>query len=185
MSGSTKPAAQRVTVRLPPDFSTQRLSDAERRNLEVVLEFMRTQQPQSPENLSRIAAPGFTMRRGPFANIASILTRQGRLADAAGAYPLEASADCAYEVRDVVIKGEHVWIFARFSARHPSDLARIPPTDVRIEAEQLLIVRVHADKVADVWILADELSIARQLGASIELPGAVIEGNETFQGEAS
>ncbi|WP_368077056.1 ester cyclase [Rhodococcus sp. W8901] len=57
---------------------------------------------------------------------------------------------------------------ATFVATHTGEFLGIPATGRRIEFDEVLIMRVSAGRITEVWALADELSLLEQLGAVVQ-----------------
>jgi steroid delta-isomerase-like uncharacterized protein len=74
--------------------------------------------------------------------------------------------DLHYEVEDIVATEEAVAIRVRMSGTHKGDLFGLPPTNRRVEVEQIQIERIENGRIVEHWRVTDELTLMKQLGAS-------------------
>jgi predicted ester cyclase len=77
-------------------------------------------------------------------------------------------AERAIDVEDIVAAQDRVVARVRFSATHVGELEGIAATGRRIETEHVHIWRVAGDRLAEHWMVRDDLTVLRQLGARIE-----------------
>ena len=73
-------------------------------------------------------------------------------------------ADRELVVEDLIASGDRVVARLRFSATHVGELDGIAPTGRRFEADHVHIWRVADGRLAEHWMLRDDLSTMRQLG---------------------
>ena len=72
--------------------------------------------------------------------------------------------DISVTVEDVITEGDKVAARAAFRAIHQGEYQGIPPTGKEMTVELIGIFRVAEGKIAEAWILRDDLSMMQQLG---------------------
>ena len=77
-------------------------------------------------------------------------------------------ADREVEVEDIVAAQDRVVARVRFSATHVGELEGIAATGRRVETEHVHIWRVAGGRLAEHWMVRDDLTALRQLGARVE-----------------
>lgn len=76
--------------------------------------------------------------------------------------------DRRLDVEDIIAAQDRVVARVRFSAIHVGEIEGIAATGRRVETEQVHIWRVAGDRLAEHWIVRDDLTALRQIGARIE-----------------
>lgn len=80
-----------------------------------------------------------------------------------------AFADLAMDVLDVVETADRLVLAFLMRGRHVGTFASavgdIPATGRRIEVRTIDVLTVEAGKITRIWVVADDLSLLRQLGA--------------------
>jgi predicted ester cyclase len=71
---------------------------------------------------------------------------------------------------DMVAEGDKVAVRATFRGTHEGDLMGLPPTRKTATIPIMLIYRIADGKIAEHWMVADQMSLMQQLGA-IPTPG--------------
>jgi predicted ester cyclase len=66
---------------------------------------------------------------------------------------------------DLVASGDRIVARVRFSATQRGELYGVPATGLRVEVEHVHIWRVAQGRLAEHWMVADDLTALRQLGA--------------------
>lgn len=71
---------------------------------------------------------------------------------------------------DMIAEGDKVVVRAKAHATHQGELMGIPPTGKEVTVSMIVIYRIADAKIAETWVVADELAVMQQLGA-ILAPG--------------
>ncbi|MBN1135067.1 MAG: ester cyclase [Anaerolineae bacterium] len=71
-------------------------------------------------------------------------------------------------VEDMIAEGDKVVIRATMHGTHQGDLMGIPPTGKQVTVSMIVIYRIVGAKIAEYWVVADQLGLMQQLGA---IPG--------------
>jgi len=71
---------------------------------------------------------------------------------------------------DMVAEGDKVAVRATFTGTHEGALMGLPPTHKTATIPIMLIYRIADGKIAEHWMVADQMSLMQQLGA-IPTPG--------------
>ncbi len=77
-------------------------------------------------------------------------------------------ADRDIEVEDIIAAEDRVVARVRFSGTHAGELDGIAATGRRVDTEHVHIWRVAGGRLAEHWMVRDDLTALRQLGARIE-----------------
>jgi len=78
-------------------------------------------------------------------------------------------ADREIEVEDIIAAQDRVVARVRFSATHVGEIEGIAATGRRVETEHVHIWRVAGHRLAEHWMVRDDLTALRQLGARVEV----------------
>jgi predicted ester cyclase len=77
---------------------------------------------------------------------------------------LKAFPDIHFTIEDMVAERDKVAAFVTMSGTHEGKFGRIPPTGKRVSVQQVHWFRIANGKVAEHWVIRDDLSTMRQLG---------------------
>lgn len=83
---------------------------------------------------------------------------------------LDAFSDYSVTVEDLISEGDTVAVRMTERGTHDGELMGIEPTGRSFEHESMAFLRLEDGKVAEWWVLPDNLGLMRQLGV-VELPG--------------
>ncbi|GAA4899540.1 hypothetical protein LX16_0743 [Stackebrandtia albiflava] len=78
---------------------------------------------------------------------------------------LRAFPDIRVEVQDVIGEGDRMVFRNTVTATHRGEYRGIAPTGRSVEYEEIFIVRLAGDRIAEIWGVVDVYSQLRQLGA--------------------
>ncbi|MBM3811106.1 MAG: ester cyclase [Acidimicrobiia bacterium] len=73
--------------------------------------------------------------------------------------------DLTFTIEDIIDAGDKVIVRYTGSGTHKGPLAGVAPTNKRVSAGGITILRFQGDKVAESWAYWDALGLMRQLGA--------------------
>lgn len=73
--------------------------------------------------------------------------------------------DIGVTVGDMVAEGDVVAARATFTATHQGEFQGIPPTGKQITVNLQGFFRIADDKIAEAWVIRDDLGTMQQLGA--------------------
>lgn len=73
--------------------------------------------------------------------------------------------DRRFVFEDLIAAGDRVVARVRFSATHIGELEGVAPTGRQIESDQVHIWRVAEGRLAEHWMVRDDLATMRQIGA--------------------
>jgi predicted ester cyclase len=79
--------------------------------------------------------------------------------------------DTTLVVEGLIGEGDIVAFRFTLTGVHTGPFAGIAPTGRRFTLEGMDFVRVAGDKIVELWSNQDTLSLLRQLGAIVQLPG--------------
>jgi predicted ester cyclase len=71
---------------------------------------------------------------------------------------------------DLVAEGDKICVRSTFTGTHEGDLMGLAPTHKTATIPIMLIYRIAGGKIAEHWMVADQMSLMQQLGA-IPTPG--------------
>ncbi len=86
--------------------------------------------------------------------------------------------DFHYEVEDVIAEREKVAVRDLFRGTHQGNFMGIPATGNRVTMEAIHIYRFREGKLAEHWVVRDDLGMMRQLGVA-PAPGQSEEADPT------
>ena len=66
---------------------------------------------------------------------------------------------------DVIAEGDKVVVRATMHGTHQGELMGIPPTGKQVTVSMIVVYRIVDAKIAEHWIVADQLGLMQQLGA--------------------
>lgn len=72
--------------------------------------------------------------------------------------------DNVQTVTHTVAEGDQVSMFATYEGTHRGPLGQIPPTGRKVSFDFAGVFRIEDDKLAELWITWDNMTILRQLG---------------------
>ncbi|MFN2122681.1 MAG: ester cyclase [Candidatus Promineifilaceae bacterium] len=73
--------------------------------------------------------------------------------------------DAHYTVEDMVAEGDRVVARTSFNGTHQAEMQGIPATGKKVSIPGITIFRLDNGKIAEGWVLNDNLSMMQQLGA--------------------
>jgi predicted ester cyclase len=76
------------------------------------------------------------------------------------------------DVEDLIVAQDRVVARVRLTATHVGELEGIPATGRRVETEHVHIWRVAGQRLAEHWVVRDDLGTLLQLGARIAPAGS-------------
>jgi predicted ester cyclase len=68
-------------------------------------------------------------------------------------------------VEDMIAEGDKVVVRATMHGTHQGEGMGIPPTGKQVTVPMIVVYRIAEDKIAEHWIVADQLGLMQQLGA--------------------
>lgn len=80
-----------------------------------------------------------------------------------GAYK-SAFSDQHYTIKDQIAEGDTVVTRTTWKATHSGEFQGLPPTGKRIEIGGIAIARIEDGKIAERWVMVDQLGMMQQLG---------------------
>jgi predicted ester cyclase len=81
-----------------------------------------------------------------------------------------------FEVHQVIAEGDTVVVHCTLHGRHTGHFMGLAPTNQSVAFRQVHIVRFQDGKVAEHWVVRDDLGLGRQLGAIPSQPGRPAPG---------
>jgi predicted ester cyclase len=81
----------------------------------------------------------------------------------------EAFPDSTHDIKAVIAEGDMVAVRFTQVSTHTGDYEGIPPTGNKISVEGQHILRLVDGKVAEVWLVEDNLGMMMQLGMELKL----------------
>jgi predicted ester cyclase len=81
-----------------------------------------------------------------------------------------------FEVHQVIAEGDTVVVHCTLHGRHTGQFMGLAPTNQSVAFRQVHIVRFQDGKVAEHWVVRDDLGLGRQLGAIPSQPGRPAPG---------
>jgi predicted ester cyclase len=81
-----------------------------------------------------------------------------------------------FEVHQVIAEGDTVVVHCTLHGRHTGPFMGLAPTNQSVAFRQVHIVRFQDGKVAEHWVVRDDLGLGRQLGAIPSQPGRPAPG---------
>jgi predicted ester cyclase len=81
-----------------------------------------------------------------------------------------------FEVHQVIAEGDTVVVHCTLHGRHTGQFMGLAPTNQSVAFRQVHIVRFQEGKVAEHWVVRDDLGLGRQLGAIPSQPGRPAPG---------
>jgi hypothetical protein len=137
-------------------------SEAERRNIRLVREFLAIPKPLAPEARERLGA--FSLRRLGMLNLAELFGESSTDATASSGYDANSFADRQDQLVDVIAHGDCVWALWRMVGTHTGQFWGMPGTGQSLDLLEVGIFRIENDRIVEGWFMNDELAICRQLG---------------------
>ena len=77
---------------------------------------------------------------------------------------LAAFPDLHVTIEDVVAEGDRVVVRTTYTGTHQADLQGIPATGKTVSESAITIFRLANGKIAEGWLVADNLGLMQQLG---------------------
>ncbi|MEO3869458.1 ester cyclase [Nonomuraea sp. B12E4] len=77
---------------------------------------------------------------------------------------LRAFPDIRVSVEDVITEGDKVVYRNRVTGTHQGEYRGLPPTGRTVTYDEIFVIRVAGDRVAEIWGVVDLYSQLRQLG---------------------
>lgn len=148
-------------------------SETERRNIQLVRNFLDIPKPLSPEALERLGT--FSLRRLGMLNLAELFGESPTDATASSGYDAGSFADRRDELVDVIAHGDCVWVLWRMVGTHTGQFWGMPGTGRPLDLLEVGIFRIEDDRIVEGWFMNDELAICRQLGIRVLGP---VDGEE-------
>ncbi len=71
-------------------------------------------------------------------------------------------------VEDLVAEGDKVTVRGRVTGTHKGELMGIPPSGKDVDFDLMLIYRIEGEQIVEHWMVADQLTMMKQIGA---IPG--------------
>jgi len=87
------------------------------------------------------------------------------IASATGAFP-----DLHFTIEDMIAEGDRVTIRGTYQGTHQGDFMGIPATGKAATIPAIYILRMTQGKIAETWVVQDNLGMMQQLGV-IPAPG--------------
>jgi predicted ester cyclase len=75
-----------------------------------------------------------------------------------------ALSDARWEIHEVIAEGDRVAVRLTSSAVQSGEFMGLPPSGKRYTIEEIHILRIAGDRVAEHWHQFDQLGMMRQLG---------------------
>ena len=79
-------------------------------------------------------------------------------------------SDRSMRIHDLIGEDDRVAARLTFTATHSGEVAGIAPTGARVEVDEMNIFRFVQGRIAEHWVVEDDLALLRQIGATA-LPG--------------
>ena len=146
-------------------LAVETLTEQERHNLNVVLEFISLEKPLSPENSARLRKPDYKIGRIGLAGVKDLTGFQG-----SNGFVKTSITQRTDSVRDFIVQADTVWVLGELSGKHSDPIFGIPATHRWLRVSELLFFKLEDGKIAEHSFMIDELDFLRQIGAKIELP---------------
>lgn len=163
---------QQTLIVMPPGWSSEELSSAEVDNLATALSFMSARKPLADGDALRLTTDDYVMQRVGLSNTYAIQQERNPRLDLLADYRYEAIAERRHVIGDILVRGDRIWIKTTLHGRHQAPMFGIAASGAAIEADEMIMLEFRDGKIASSWMMLDELQVARQIGASITLPGA-------------
>lgn len=77
---------------------------------------------------------------------------------------VRAFPDYHWQLRSLLIDGDSIAAHFTDTGTHRGEFLGIPPTGRRITTPEFAVYRVEQDRIAEVWVTADNLAVLDQLG---------------------
>ena len=117
--------------------------------------------------LDELCAPDFA---GHFPGTPQPITLEELKQVAASEYA--AFPDYYHTIEDIIAEGDKVAVRLTNRGTHTGEFMGIPPTGKKIEYGALFFGRVTNGKVAEVWVVEDNLGMMQQIGMELKLKKA-------------
>jgi predicted ester cyclase len=133
-------------------------TDAEHANSELIREFRSV--PMSQRR--RFLAPNCIRHRSGLHGFEA-------LTGMATGYDEHSIADRVDHIEDMIAKGDRVWALWTVTGTHTGTIFGVPATGKPIEMLELGLWRIEDGRIVEMWFMADELALCRQIGVDIAL----------------
>lgn len=119
-----------------------------------------------PAAVERFAHPSYRRHLSYLAPPLDLAHQVERLTGLLAAFP-----DATITVEDVMAEGDRVAFRSVLRGAHLGEFLGIPPTGRQVAVGLIDVMRIEDGRIAEQWGGPDLYDLARQLGASVVLPG--------------
>jgi predicted ester cyclase len=128
---------------------------------ELVRRLVRAMNERRLEDLDAVVAPDFVRHceATPDLDVRSLEDFKAFLVEDAAAFP-----DNVQTFTHVAVEDDHIGIFATYEGTHLGPLGPVPPTGRHVRFNFAGMFRVDDDKLSELWITWDNMTVMAQLG---------------------